>query len=72
MPTPSSATRTRRWRERKERSAFMVSVEVDNDLVARLLDEGYLQGRTIGGETHVSKADIAAAVQNMLDDYADD
>ena len=71
MPNPSSATRTARWRERRQRGAFIMSVEVDSDVVARLLDEGYLEGRTNGSETRVTKADIAAAVQNMLDDYAD-
>ena len=49
----------------------MVSVEVDRDIVTRLLDEGYLQGRTNGSETRVTKADVPAAVQNMLSDYAD-
>ncbi len=66
MRTPSSATRTARWRERRKRDAFIVSVELDPYIVARLLDDGYVEGRTNGGETHVSKADIAAAVQNML------
>ncbi len=70
MPSPSSVIRTRRWRERKDRSAFMVSVEVDCNIVARLLDDGYLQGRTNGSETHVTKADIAAAIKNNLSDYA--
>ncbi len=70
MPTPSSVTRTARWRERRKRGAFMVSVELDRDIVTRLLDDGYLQGRTNGSETRVAKADIAAAIQNMLSDYA--
>ena len=71
MPTPSSATRTRRWRERKDRSAFMVSVEVDSNVVARLIEDGYLQGRRSGGNTHVAKADVTAAMQEMLAKYAD-
>ncbi len=70
MPTPSSVTRTARWRERRKRGAFMVAVEVDNDLLARLLDEGYVEGRTNGDITRVAKVDVPAAVQEMLMDYA--
>ncbi len=47
----------------------MVSVEVDQYIVARLLDGSYLEGRTKGGVTHVSKSDIAAAVAKLLSDY---
>ena len=72
MPTPSSVTRTARWRERRQRGAFVVSVELDRDIVGRLLDDGYLEGRTNGGNTRVAKADIAALVQKLLKYYADD
>ena len=61
--------RTRRWRERKARGAFMVTVEVNSDVVARLLADGYLQGRSIGDITRVAKADVPTAVQEMLKDY---
>ena len=65
-----NSRRTARWRERKARGAFVVAVEVDNDVVARLLADGYLQGRTKGGNTHVRKADVPTAVREMLMDYA--
>ena len=67
-----NSRRTARWRERKARGAFMVAVEVNSDVVARLLTDGYLQGRRNGDNTHVAKADVPAAVQEMLSKYADD
>ena len=70
MRTPSSAIRTARWRERKARGAFMVAVELDRDIVTRLLDDGYLEGRTNGSETRVARADAPTAVREMLKDYA--
>ncbi len=63
--------RTARWRDRKARGAFMVAVELDNDVVARLIEDGYLQGRSIGDITRVAKSDVPAAMQEMLAKYAD-
>ena len=64
----TSADRTRLHRERRRRGVVaVVKVEVTGDLFKRMIEAGAVTCDIRDGSPHVSRAAIAEAVQNIVD-----
>lgn len=72
MPAVTGAERVRCHRERRERGILcVVPVEVSEQLVRRLINEGWLEGQDQSGSVRVSRKEIGEALNEMLADWAD-
>ncbi len=62
----SSAIRTRRYRERRDRGSVVISLEVDSEKLGGLIDHGFLAEGDI-----TNRAKVADAVDVLLFTLAD-
>ena len=71
MPTQdalsSSAIRTRRYRERRDRGSVVISLEVDSNQLDALVDHGFLAEGDV-----TNRAKVSEAVDMLLFALADD
>ncbi len=60
MPTQdalsSSAVRTRRYRDRRDRGSVVISLEVDSEKLGALVDQGFLAEAAVKSRAKVSEA----------------
>ena len=52
----SSAIRTRRHRDRRDRGSVVISLEVDSEKLGALVDQGFLAGAAVTNRAKVSEA----------------
>ncbi len=62
----SSAIRTRRYRDRRDRGSVVISLEVDSEKLGALVDQGFLAEADVK-----SRAKVAEAVDVLLFALAD-
>ena len=63
----TSRERTRRYRERRIQGVMAVTaVEVTDKLLRAMIAEGPLEGKVENGETRITRADLAEALNDLL------
>ena len=72
MRMKANSWRTARWRDRRRRGVVLVPVEIGQDAVRALIADGRLSASENGGRLRVTRAQVGAAIAELVLEWADE